>query len=420
MRPALLALLLLGCSSPSSSDPDALLRRVMGSNDRLKLEIQLLTPDPVDEAAIRGRVNLIVHNLEQLPHSAGKRDEAIALLRALAAQPWTGAAPARWAALEQSCDVCHASMPKRTPKPVVNLRAWTSKTSFDACGACHRAVFDEWRQTLHAGAWLDPVYRMSAGNPPKTECRGCHSMEPILAGEIDTDYSWRPIYRDYNQDDGVGCVACHLRADGTVAARRDGEAPCRPRRDDRITTPEYCGACHNPSHDAFNEWKKTAYAKQGVTCSSCHSFPVARTLADGSKKVGFSHSFPGGNAPEFVSRSIHAEYALDKRVVVVTVDNRCGHKFPGEVPTRAFGIRVETWDAADQPLETDELWLKRPFKSQVGVPDSRLEPDERRVIRRPLAAGAVFVRVTLIFKPSPLMMERGWTKLDRWESKVPQ
>ena len=85
-----------------------------------------------------------------------------------------------------------------------------------------------------------------------------------------------------------------------------------------------------------------------------------------------------------------------------------------------FGIRVETWDAADQPIEPDELWLKRPFKTQVGVPDNRLQPDECRVIRRPLAAGAAFVRVTLLFKPSPLMMERGWTKLGVWEAKVPE
>jgi len=408
----------IGCAASTRRDDRELTRRLMGSNDRLKLEIQLLTVEPVDEAAIRERLNRIAQNIDKFPGMTSKRDTAAASVRALAGQPWSGAAADRWQALEAACALCHDSLPPRTPAPLVDLRPWTTKTSYDACGRCHTAVYDEWRQTLHAAAWIDPIYRQSAGNPPKLECRSCHSMEPILAGEIDTDYSWRPIFRDYNREDGVGCVACHLRADGSVAARRDVDAPCRPRRDDRLTTTEFCGACHNPSHDAYNEWKQTVFARNGIGCSSCHSWPTTRTLPDGSARVGYSHSFPGGNDPGFVKRALHAEMRLDKRELVASLENRCGHKFPGEVPSRALGLRIETWDADNNPLDPIELWFKRPFKNLVGAPDNRLKPDERRELRQALPEKAAFVRVTCFFKPSPLVPERGWTVLHTWESEV--
>ncbi len=419
MRTAGVAILcLMGCATPPAADTDELVRRLMGRNDRLKLEIQLLTAPPIDEAAIRDRVLALARTLDELPVMPEKRAEAAAMLRTLANETWAGHADERFAALEQSCSVCHASIKSLKPRPRVDLRAWTAKPSMQACGSCHRAIYDEWRQTLHAGAWLDPVYRMSAGNPPRAECASCHSMEPVLATGIDVDYSWRPVFRDYNQDDGVGCVSCHLRADGTVAARRDADAPCKPRRDDRLKSPELCGACHNPSHDAYTEWKSSTYAKQGVDCSSCHSFPVLRTLADGSKKVGYSHAFPGGNSPEFVQRSVHAEVGLDKRALTIAIENRTGHKFPGEVPSRAFCVRLEMWDAQDAAKEPVEFWFKRPFKTQTGIPDNRLKPDERRVLRHDLAADVAFVRVTWFFKPSPLAMERAWVKMGTWEARV--
>ncbi len=313
-----------------------------------------------------------------------------------------------------SASACRGGAAGGTGTPV-DLKPLTSLPSWEACGKCHQAVYDEWKQTLHAGAWLDRVYRMSAGDPPKMECRACHSMEPILAREISVDYSYRPIFRDYNHDDGVGCVACHVRADGTVAARRTvPDAPCRPVRDDRITTPEYCGACHNPSHDAYYEWKSSAYAANGVTCNDCHARPVLR---DG-KRVGFSHDFPGGNSPEQVRKAVRVQTRLEGRDVVITLDNLTGHKFPGEVPTRIFIIEILPIDAEGKEMESIDIGLKRPFKSQVGVPDTRLLPDEKRVIRQTLPAGAVAVRVTSWWKPSPLMRPEGWTELSKFEGAV--
>jgi hypothetical protein len=323
------------------------------------------------------------------------------------------AAPLSVVALLAMLAACGTSPSRPAP---ADLRPITSLPSWEACGKCHQAVYEEWRTTLHAGAWLDPIYRMSAGNPPKMECRGCHSMEPILAREISVEYSYRPIFRDYNHDDGVGCAACHLRADGTVAARRTvPDAPCRPVRDDRITTPEYCGACHNPSHDAYFEWKTSAYARAGVTCNDCHSHPVLR---DG-KRVGFSHDFPGGNSPSQVRKAIRTETKIEGREVVMTVENLTGHKFPGEVPSRIFLIEILPIDADGNEMSSIDLGIKRPFKTQVGVPDNRLTPDERRTMREKLPDGAVAARVTYFWKPSPLTPPNGWTILARWQGKVP-
>jgi len=297
-------------------------------------------------------------------------------MTALAALAWTAGMPLA------ACRETAPAPPAFDPQVVKALPSW------DACGRCHVSVYGEWKDTLHAGAWSDPLYRMSAGNPPKLECRSCHSMEPILARPFSVEHEFRPIYRPYNQEDSVGCVACHLRADGTVAARRAWPgAPCRPVADPRISTPEYCGACHNPTHDAYFEWKSSAYARNGVACSDCHSHPVLRE----GRRVGYSHRFPGGNDRDFVKRAVRIEPRLDGRELVLSIENLAGHKFPGEVPTRTFLIEIQPFDREGRPTPTIDIGIKRPYKTQVGVPDNRLLPDERRVLRQALPPEAVSV-----------------------------
>jgi len=245
-------------------------------------------------------------------------------------------------------------------------------------------------------------------------------MEPILAGEISVAYEWRPRYRPYNQEDGVGCAACHLRSDGSVACSGSApDAPCRPVGDPRIATPEFCGACHNPSHDAYFEWKQSRYSAQGVACGDCHTKKVLRVGADGRSKVGVSHRWRGGFDREFVvGNSIRARTVIEGDSLVMRVHNLTGHKFPGEVPSRAFIIQMEFFDQ-ENLLHEDFFNLRRPFKSEVGNPDNRLLPDESREFRYAIPEGARRVRVSYLFKPTPFAMPQDWFVLDLWEGVVP-
>jgi hypothetical protein len=270
-----------------------------------------------------------------------------------------------------------------------------------ACGRCHRKIYDEWKGSLHARAWVDPVYLMSSapgGGPPKLECRACHSMEPILAREISTDVSYRPVYRPYNQTEGITCLACHGRADGTVAARNDFDAPCRPRRDDRLGTPEYCGACHNPSHLAYDEWK---LSKSGKTCVDCHATSNGR----------FCHRMRMSTDPEFVKSALSWACDVADGELRISLTNKSGHKLPSEVPTRLLRVRIRL-DGHEE-----EIVFRRPMKQHVGEKDNRLLPDETRVLTR-LIDSARKARVEILFQPTLLTPPIEWILVGRWEREL--
>jgi hypothetical protein len=287
------------------------------------------------------------------------------------------------------CAGCHAEFTPSPPAPAGKPDAW------QACGRCHERVYKEWKGTLHEQAWRDPVYRMSAGNPPKLECRGCHSMEPILAREITPDVSYRPVYRPYLQEEGVNCLACHGLSDGSVAAARDvPDAPCRPRRDERLLSSEFCGACHNPSHLAYAEWTRST---SGKSCVDCHAMREDR----------FSHRMHGVQEPEFVKNALTWACELKNGTLRISLTNLSGHRLPAEVPSRTLRVVIR----ADGKEE--ELLFCRPPKGIVGVKDNRLEPDETRVLMRSVTnAGGVAVQI--FYQQSPFMLPQGWITIGSW------
>ncbi len=296
----------------------------------------------------------------------------------------------------------------------------TSMPSEQACGGCHKEIMDEHRPNLHAQAWTDGVYIMSARRKGVmlSHCKSCHSMEPILFDDYSIDYGYRPVFRDYNHEDGVGCVSCHLRADGTVAARTTGDAPCKPAKDKRLTTIEYCGSCHNPTHDVVYEFHTSQAYKQGQTCNTCHMPEVERVGADGKKKKGYSHKFEGGNSPEFVKKAIKIEWKLEGRTVYATLTNLSAHKLPGEVPTRILKLKVVAYDKDGNSLLSEYQQLKRPGKTEIGYRDNRLLPDEVRTLKQEVPAGTAKVKAWMYWQPSPFIMPPAWTELSVFESPI--
>jgi predicted CXXCH cytochrome family protein len=374
---------------------------LMGGIDAHLLEVQWGAADPVQPAYVRPQLAGMREKFERalqlnLPYDtfAARAREAIETIRELEKSPWTPEMrDDGYATLRAMCAGCHRAFAPPNEVAVVKPRAK------EACGGCHPRIYEEWQETLHAKAWIDPVYRMSAGNPPRLECRGCHSMEPVLARELSTDLSYRPVFRPYNHEDGVSCLSCHGLADGSVAAARDVPgAPCRPRRDDRLKTPEFCGACHNPSHSAYDEWKRS---KSGKSCVGCHA----------SKEGKFTHRMRGCDDPEFVKSGLDWSCDVAGGMLRVTLTNRSGHKLPSEVPTRLLRVRVRLDE------REEEVLFRRPMKQIVGERDNRLWPDETRVLAWP-ASGVRRVKVEILFQPSLLVPPHGWITIGRWEREL--
>ena len=397
-RFAILLLLLAGCrETPAPEVADRVVAR-MGRMDLHLLEVQRAAADPMQPEAIRSHLTALRRELEAagllgVDHEdfAPRARRAVKTVRALEEHPWTpDDREDKYATLKSICTGCHSVCGPVVPEPAV-----PRADSWQACGRCHEKVYREWKGTLHAEAWNDPVFRMAAGNPPKLECRGCHSMEPILERDISTDVSYRPLFRPDRKEEGVNCLSCHGLRGGAVAATRDiPGAPCNPRRDERLSSPVFCGACHNPSHFAYDEWKAGGDSK---SCSDCHA----------RKEGKFTHRMRGVHEPDFLKTAVSLACSVADDRLTVALTNRSGHKLPAEVPSRILRVLIRIDDA------TEELIFRRPSKSTVGLKDNRLLPGEMRRFVRDLK-GARSASVEVYYQQSPLVPQEGWAKLAEW------
>lgn len=276
--------------------------------------------------------------------------------------------------------------PEAPAEPPIHLRI--DLPSLAACGTCHARVYEEWAASLHHGAWTNANVRSATRDFEIEECRCCHSPMPVLEHGLEE----RPPFRDFNHDDGVHCLSCHGRSDGVAAARDLPDAPCRPRADARLLQAELCQPCHEPTHQAFTEYRESRAFATGKRCADCHM----PERDDGS---GRSHGPHGGLNEQFVRRALGSECRIEGGELVVVLRNKTGHKFPGEIASRAFLVCVDI--AGQEPVR--EL-LRRPHKGEARA-DNRLRPDEVRKLRYPLPAGVAprDVRVRLLFQPLPLL-----------------
>jgi hypothetical protein len=271
--------------------------------------------------------------------------------------------------------------------------------SAEACGGCHARELAEWSGSLHGRAWTNANIRAATSDFAKVECRACHSPLPVLPVGLDEP----PDYRDFNQADGVHCLACHGLSDG-VAAARSSDAPCRPRAEPRLFSADMCWPCHEPTHHAFQEYRVSQAFAAGKRCQDCHMPPRE-------EGGGHFHGARGGFNEAFVKSAVGWEASLQDGEVVLTLQNRTGHKFPGEISSRSFLVRVSF-----PQKEPVDLLLSKPHKGEERV-DDRLTPDERRVLRFPLPEGVRSAHLELFFLPLPLLPPEQGFLIGEWSSE---
>ena len=233
------------------------------------------------------------------------------------------------------------------------------------CGACHQAIYRQWRESVHANSFRAPFYKKNVdllisekGIESSRHCEGCHNPTALFTGALSTG---SPVKRDFDAD-GVSCINCHsiarlkpetglasyVMAKPAVLIDDDGK-PVRgiPDRSeilkhipwhkrammrDFYRTPEFCGACHKANlpqelngykwlraFSTYDEWQQSSWSRQSPapfynkpsvsTCQTCHMPRVNEKVSDmaaASDGTVFSHRWLGANT------AIPAYYGYDE------------------------------------------------------------------------------------------------------------
>ncbi|MCY1403913.1 hypothetical protein D9M71_191090 [compost metagenome] len=203
------------------------------------------------------------------------------------------------------------------------------------CGACHTEIYRQWRSSMMAQSWDEPVYRAllkhaseATGGKVDNFCTGCHTPIGLTTGQINSAVNRSSIEDSAKNHPmpGVDCETCHNISTRTgldngayVLSPRAHGKPTKfgPRKDavspyhDTVysalhTRSDFCATCHNVTHPfssvaverTYDEWLESPYSLEGETCQNCHmpSYAGKAAIMGPDREKVASHWFTGANA----------------------------------------------------------------------------------------------------------------------------
>jgi nitrate/TMAO reductase-like tetraheme cytochrome c subunit len=288
----------------------------------------------------------------------------------------------------------------------------------ESCRACHEDVYAEWEESYHALSFVDPLVReeTQSDNFRVLQCIPCHAPSPVLEHGIGKGA--RVVPRVAFRDEGINCLSCHKIHD-QIAATRTVDAPCRPVEVPELRQAALCAPCHN-QHETVDEWERSSFHAEGVSCLDCHMAPVERTLADGR-----SHVFPGSHDGDFLRDALTVEVSAAEEVLHVSLTNHgAGHNFPTDARHRALDLVVTlvTQDGLEVPAResrgagqsrgTFRRRFRNPYRQealrmtnleQYGRENTQIHSGETIDVEVPFSkADIASARVEVIYKLTPI------------------
>lgn len=343
----------------------------------------------------------------------------------------------------------------------------------EACAPCHAEVVAEWNQSMHASAHheRDPIYagvrrlRMAReGDAVAAACAGCHT--PRAADPTDA----------IRARVGVSCATCHntIRVDparrGRAALTFDpGGGLYGPHHVPALTTSPHpigpaashlrdgktiCLVCHAELKSATGipicstGPERAAAGNQEETCVGCH-MPLVKLPSGKVSRFAThrSHIFHGPHRawaqrdPSLLRAAValSAAFSEPDGGLEIRLKNETGHGFPTGFPGRIAMVTLRGLDAAGKEVWTaapgtvpGALMAKR-YVDASGKPtlapwaaklasDTRLKPDEQRVLRVSVPAVVVTVEVALAMRllPPPLAVRIGLKEAPENQPRVIQ
>ncbi|MEE2749826.1 MAG: multiheme c-type cytochrome [Myxococcota bacterium] len=266
----------------------------------------------------------------------------------------------------------------------------TASLQPESCGLCHPTQYADWKESWHALGMGDGVLGQlvdwDGKNDKKVrQCNRCHAplseQYPFVEDGVEN-----PAYDPELRDKGLTCGGCHVRAHERFGP--EGKNPPIENAPhggytarDEFKDSRFCYGCHDfrkgdglegkRFQETYEEWRRTPYAAEGVTCQSCH-MPEGR------------HLFKGVHDHEMVKSGFTATTDLiekDGRIQgSLSVENTgTGHRMP-TYTTPQFTLIVEQLDAQGQALKktkrTDAIARYVSPNLKVERFDTRLMPGE--------------------------------------------
>ncbi len=237
----------------------------------------------------------------------------------------------------------------------------------EICAGCHTGIHSQWKGSMHAAAFIDPVFQAlwkigekETNGLTRNLCGGCHGAVGVMANEI--TFKDGAFHAPDIAKQGVHCDLCHTITASSFAdtpnyepgnasfvaspgpvkrgPHADAKSPYHDTAYSKLHTSSlFCANCHQVFHPVnkfhiertYDEWKYSIYAQNDIQCQDCHMMPVdkaaetARTLkkqrnpgksaAMGPQRDNiFSHEFIGANftVTELLGNKKHAELARQR------------------------------------------------------------------------------------------------------------
>lgn len=268
------------------------------------------------------------------------------------------------------------------------------------CGDCHRAIYDGWKQSVHATAMESRLFQDALkmaesdfkGNA-RAVCLRCHSPLAASRGDLSLirKVSW----------EGITCDYCHSVEDVTptkinAVARvefngvksgpsTDAVSPAHGTRFSKVhTTSLICSTCHDYRNalgfqvlTTYSEWEQSPYAKGGQQCQSCHMYSVQGKIVDvrvtNDSAPGINlHRMPGSRSVEQLNRAIQSQVSATRqgekvKVTVKLTNAGAGHYVPTGSPMRKLILEVRFEPFGEgQPLRVERIYA-RTIRDQKGA-----------------------------------------------------
>ena len=239
-----------------------------------------------------------------------------------------------------------------------------------ACAACHPAIADEQRTSLHGQAHVDPIYQRALAIEPLPFCRSCHAPEADPRQPVPPDLG----------ELGVACTSCHLQNGRVRAAPGAGPDPHAAIgapaivRSAEFASPHACATCHEfafPDNlgrarpelmqSTLSEHAASPFAQ--TPCAGCHM-----PMVDGHR----SHAFAASRSDAALKRALSVEATRKGPLLQLTLElNGVGHALPTGDLFRRLRIEAEHIGGDNNIVATQQRFLARHFENRPTVASLR-------------------------------------------------